>query len=270
MNNTTGAAELPEALRPEMLDDLIATFEGAGRGNYNLMRVELPRHQWTQLAAALRSHVEALSAAQAGVPADAAEPTCTACGATLHEVTQSPNSYLSAEQFDADKLGDWYCKCCPQGPSDGSRTHRYFWNSDLVAPALAAPQPSPSPAPAQPGQEGEREYPPLPEPAATGLGDEYESFDRNGKAMGKAYETILYFKPDQMRAYVDADRAARAAPQPATADAVDAARYRWLRRWKGQEHEPPFTVQHEIDGTLWGGDLDAAIDAAMDKGENHD
>ena len=43
----------------------------------------------------------------------------------------------------------------------------------------------------------------------------------------------------------------------------DAMRYRWLRRWKGQEHEPPFTVQHELDGTLWGGDLDAAIDAAM-------
>ena len=46
----------------------------------------------------------------------------------------------------------------------------------------------------------------------------------------------------------------------------DAMRYRWLRRWKGQEHEPPFTVQHEIDGPLWGGDLDAAIDAAMNKG----
>ena len=56
------------------------------------------------------------------------------------------------------------------------------------------------------------------------------------------------------------------APQ---ADSVqeDAARYRWLRRWKGQEHEPPFTVQHEIDGTLWGGDLDAAIDAARKQGE---
>ena len=55
----------------------------------------------------------------------------------------------------------------------------------------------------------------------------------------------------------------------AEADSVqeDAARYRWLRRWKGQEHEPPFTVQHEIDGTLWGGDLDAAIDAARKQGE---
>jgi len=56
------------------------------------------------------------------------------------------------------------------------------------------------------------------------------------------------------------------------ADSVqeDAARYRWLRRWKGQEHEPPFTVQHEIDGTLWGGDLDAAIDAARKQGGKHD
>ena len=46
----------------------------------------------------------------------------------------------------------------------------------------------------------------------------------------------------------------------------DAARYRWLRHWKGQEHEPPFTVPHEIDGTLWGGDLDAAIDEARKQG----
>lgn len=58
------------------------------------------------------------------------------------------------------------------------------------------------------------------------------------------------------------------APEPSVLE--DAARYRWLRRWKGQEHEPPFTVQHEVDGTLWGGDLDAAIDAAMKKGANHD
>jgi hypothetical protein len=44
---------------------------------------------------------------------------------------------------------------------------------------------------------------------------------------------------------------------------ADAVRYQWLRRWKGQEHEPLFTVRHEIEGTLWGPDLDAAIDAAM-------
>lgn len=253
--------------------------------------------------------VEALSAAQAGVPADAAEPTCTACGATLHEVTQSPNSYLSAEQFDADKLGDWYCKCCPQGPSDGSRTHRYFWNSDLVAPALAAaPQPSSSPAPAdrqpgdnnvqldtdsnpatpgqqrdmagtlemgqpvgdgqheagrhtqaqgdklltvaernlrrfletavfrdeadrqaalnclevlttpapaQPGQERERKYPPLPD---------FDAVEQHIYGACRRYIDRDMLEPihNLIRDCIDADRASRAAPQPATADAVDA------------------------------------------------
>ena len=43
----------------------------------------------------------------------------------------------------------------------------------------------------------------------------------------------------------------------------DALRYRWLRRCRGQEHDPLFTVVHELDGLLWGGDLDAALDAAM-------
>ena len=62
------------------------------------------------------------------------------------------------------------------------------------------------------------------------------------------------------RVHIKALPAARA---PADSGQEDAMRYRWLRRWKGQEHEPPFTVQHELDGTLWGGDLDAAIDAAM-------
>lgn len=47
------------------------------------------------------------------------------------------------------------------------------------------------------------------------------------------------------------------------ANRIDAQRYRWLRRCRGQEHDPLFTVQHELDGILWGGDLDAAIDAAM-------
>ncbi len=61
--NPNELAGQPEALQAEMLDDLIATFEGAGRGNYNLMRVELPRHQWTQLAATLRAQ-----AAERAVP----------------------------------------------------------------------------------------------------------------------------------------------------------------------------------------------------------
>lgn len=73
-----------------------------------------------------------------------------------------------------------------------------FWNAARADRSQADSQPA-SPT----------DYPALPEPSATGLGDEYEAFDRTGRAMGKAYETILYFKADQMRAYVDADREAR-------------------------------------------------------------
>lgn len=73
-----------------------------------------------------------------------------------------------------------------------------FWNAARADHSQADSQPA-SPT----------DYPTLPEPSATGLGDEYEAYDRTGRAMGKAYETILYFKADQMRAYVDADREAR-------------------------------------------------------------
>ena len=81
---------------------------------------------------------------------------------------------------------------------------------------------------------------------------------------------------EQLRRYSVGDQSQPLAPQPSpTPQAADnvqeeAARYRLLRRCKGQEHEPPFTVQHEIDGTLWGGDLDAAIDSARKQGTNHD
>lgn len=62
----------------------------------------------------------------------------------------------------------------------------------------------------EPAPQGEKVYEELPEPAATGLGDEYESFDRDGRAMGKAYETILYFTADQMRSFADATADLRA------------------------------------------------------------
>lgn len=69
------------------------------------------------------------------------EPKCSACGARLQEVTQGPNSYLSADQFDADKLGDWFCECCPEGPNKGSRKHRYFDNYELAAAPTTQPAP---------------------------------------------------------------------------------------------------------------------------------
>ncbi|MCO5355119.1 hypothetical protein [Acidovorax kalamii] len=138
---------------------------------------------------------------------------CDACGADLLEVKQSPDSYLSAEQFDADKLGDWYCKCCPKGPSKGSSTHRYFWSRDLGA---AAPQADSQPAPV-------RDYPPLPN---FDSGDEpiwdaifnwktaTPGSDAHRKA--NAVESAIV---DQLRAYVDADRAARAPADSVTAPA---------------------------------------------------
>ncbi|MFY9460416.1 MAG: hypothetical protein WAP57_11775 [Aquabacterium commune] len=59
MTSPTQGEHAPEALRPEMLDDLIETFATAGLGRHNLMRVELPRHQWAQLAVALsRLHTQ--------------------------------------------------------------------------------------------------------------------------------------------------------------------------------------------------------------------
>ena len=91
---------------------------------------------------------------------------------------------------------------------------------------------------------------------------------------GTLFRSGIYSNKDLARFVRNvADAAAPQFPTTqAQADSVleDAARYRWLRRWKGQEHEPPFTVQHEIDGTLWGGDLDAAIDTARKQGANHD
>ena len=83
------------------------------------------------------------------------------------------------------------------------------------------------------------------------------------------WDSLRQWEVDALRRRAEKVLAAQAAPA-AQGDAEDAARYRWLRRWKGQEHEPPFTVQHEVDGTLWGGDLDAAVDAARKQGANHD
>lgn len=73
---------------------------------------------------------------------------------------------------------------------------------------------------APPAPQGEKVYAELPEPATTGLGDEYESFDRDGRAMGKAYETIRYFTADQMRNFADAAADLRSIPAPALAAAA--------------------------------------------------
>lgn len=87
-------------------------------------------------------------------------------------------------------------------------------------------------------------------------------------------DDIVEWVQNYANASINADRAARAAPQPATADAVDAARYRHIRsrdnsletqqRDKGITNGP--SCYHEVDGIRelkWGVELDAAIDAAL-------
>lgn len=61
---------------------------------------------------------------------------CPQCSASLREVRQSADSMLNAEQFDAAKLGDWFCSnCAPQG-----ERYRYFWNRELnAAPVVGMP-----------------------------------------------------------------------------------------------------------------------------------
>lgn len=49
---------------------------------------------------------------------------------------------------------------------------------------------------------------------------------------------------------------------------ADAQRYRLLRSCRGMEHDPLLTVVHEIDGVLWGADLDDAVDAAINAKES--
>ena len=107
-------------------------------------------------------------------------------------------------------------------------------------------------------------------PAAQQAGERVYAFRRKGLADFCTCDEARYEELSN-KPHLFETRVFYTAPQPSPttqADSVqeDAARYRWLRRWKGQEHEPPFTVQHEIDGTLWGGDLDAAIDAARKQG----
>lgn len=107
------------------------------------------------------------------------------------------------------------------------------------------------------------EYPPLPEPYHVA----YDDIDK---------EDVKCFAEGQLRAYVDTDRAmrAQAAPQQepvAQGDALDAARYRWLR---GEQQRIASVIDKEYSPGYWeyrsGDELDSAIDAARKQGANHD
>ncbi len=46
------------------------------------------------------------------------------CGKLLQRVVQSSPSYLSADQFDAARLGDWFCDNHKE-----EAPYVYFWDS---------------------------------------------------------------------------------------------------------------------------------------------
>lgn len=57
-------------------------------------------------------------------------PVCPMCGQVLNRVSQGANSYLNSDQFDAIKLGDWFCTTC-EDPENTRTGYRYFWDRDL-------------------------------------------------------------------------------------------------------------------------------------------
>ena len=123
---------------------------------------------------------------------------------------------------------------------DHGWSQRDMDTSDEFGAVLLAAAPKADPALAG-------EYPPLPEPYHVA----YDDIDK---------EDVKCFAEGQLRAYVDTDRAMRAQAAPvAQGDALDAARYRMLRR--GQH----WSVINGVGDTLRAEELDAAIDAARSK-----
>jgi hypothetical protein len=57
--------------------------------------------------------------------------TCPSCKNPLQPVKQSPNSLLNAEQFDAIKVGDYYCETCPSN-GRGKTNYCYYWTHELT------------------------------------------------------------------------------------------------------------------------------------------
>lgn len=54
---------------------------------------------------------------------------CPDCKAKLIKVRQSSNSYLSTNQFNAIKAGDYYCSDCADKTTKSG--FKYFWEKDL-------------------------------------------------------------------------------------------------------------------------------------------
>lgn len=133
--------------------------------------------------------------------AAAPQPTTS----TAHPIDPAVSADLERSDWTPEEALHWYAAgkhydTVPNG--DGTSSARILDNGAVASNALkhlsreyaehkgdaALLEPSPSPAPAQPGQEGERDYPPLPECDATTVG------------LGEVWNR------HSMRAYVDAAR----------------------------------------------------------------
>lgn len=116
-----------------------------------------------------------------------------------------------------------------------------------------------------PSQEA-REYPPLPEPRAWQYWHRVDSLkkatisERMDSTLKGAeeYAEFPLYTAEQVYACIDADRKAR------QQDALDARRYRWLRDGAMTSHHSQAT---RIATRMYGFEWDAAIDAAIAKGE---
>lgn len=61
-------------------------------------------------------------------------PNCPKCGAGLMRVCYPIDSYLSRDQFESVKAGDWYCTRCADSSTRSGYT--YFWDKDLPVPLV--------------------------------------------------------------------------------------------------------------------------------------
>lgn len=148
----------------------------------------------------------------------------------------------------------------------GFLADRLDYALDRMLAAAHQPPPTPQadtqPAPVQDG------YPPLPEAELNAQGTSMgmlPHYEQVSTKYASDPDVVKFYTADQMRAYVDADRAARA---PADSVLDDAARYRHLRDCNsGSLAVMQITGTDEDDWfILTEDDADAAIDAARKQG----
>ena len=61
---------------------------------------------------------------------DAADPRCPECGVSMERVEQGSPRMLNADQYDAIKPGDWFCRHCPG--DRGKSGYLYLWNREVT------------------------------------------------------------------------------------------------------------------------------------------